>query len=211
MRNIVKGAEPKSLEEHRHSVVASYESYEDKQGLRVSLVAEQRGLCCYCLSRIVAASEKMKIEHWQSQTNFPDRQLHYPNMLGACLGAEGKPASFQHCDTRKGDQHLSMNPADPNHDVERTLRYDRDGSIRSTDPEFDREINLVLNLNIPILKSNRKRVLERFVNEAPRKGDWSNSWIEKKLLEWSGNSDDGQLEPFCQVIVFWLRKRLKRS
>jgi len=186
MRNIVKGAEPKSLEEHRHAAVASYESYEDKQGLRTSLVAEQRGLCCYCLSRIVADPYKMKVAHWQSQTSFPERQLHYSNLLGACLGSEGKPPHLQHCDTRKGDQAFSMNPADPNHDVERTVRYDKDGSIRSIDSAFDREINEVLNLNSPFLKSNRKLLFNRFTTVAARKGNWSDSWIKKKLAEWSG-------------------------
>ncbi len=210
MRNIVKGTEPKSLEQHRHSAIASYASYEDKQSLRQALVNEQRGLCCYCLSRIIADDSKMKIEHWQSQISSPDRQLHYPNLLGACRGGEGKPRHLQHCDTRKGDQMFSMNPADPNHDVERPLHYDRDGCIRSTDPAFDREINEVLNLNAPILKQNRKSVLLRFINY-PKKGNWSDNWLEKKLAEWSGDSDVGNLEEYCQVIVYWLRKRLQRS
>jgi len=210
MRNIVKGAEPKSLEEHRHSVVASYESYEDKQSLRTSLVAEQRGLCCYCLSRIVADPYKMKVEHWQSQKNFPERQLHYPNLLGACLGSEGKPTHLQHCDTRKGDLAFSMNPADPNHDVERTLHYDKDGTIRSNDLMFNSEVNEVLNLNVPLLKNNRKAVLLRFITFS-KKGNWNDSWLEKKLAEWGGDSGTGNLEEYCQVIVYWLRKRLQRS
>lgn len=211
MRNIVKRAEPKSLEEHRHSVVASYESYEDKHGLRASLVAEQRGLCCYCLSRIVAAPDKMKIEHWQSQTSFPDRQLHYPNLLGACQGGEGKPRHIQHCDTRKGDQVLSMNPADQNHDVERTLHYDKDGTIRANDPAFDRDINEVLNLNSSFLKNNRRLLFNRFTTVVARKGIWSDSLLKKKLAEWSGDSGDSELEPYCQVIIYLLRKRLRRS
>src|SRR5262245_12369061 len=127
MRNILKSSELKSLETHRCSANASYDNYADKQNLRESLAAEQRGLCCYCMSRIVADPNKMKIEHWQSQTNFPDRQLEYPNLLGVCLGNEGKPFKLQHCDTRKGIRSLSMNPADPSHDVERVIHYDADG------------------------------------------------------------------------------------
>lgn len=121
MRNIVKSSEPKSLETHRCSSYANYDNYEDKQSLRASLITAQRGLCCYCMSRLVADLDKMKIEHWQSQTRFPDRQLDYPNLLGACLGGEGKPRKLQHCDSRKGELDLSKNPANPAHDVERTI------------------------------------------------------------------------------------------
>lgn len=212
MRNIVKMTEPKSLEEHRCSAAANYDNYDDKQNLRESLVAEQRGLCCYCLSRIIADPYKMKIEHWQSQTGFPDRQLHYPDLLGACLGGGvGKPPKLQHCDTRKGDQDLSKNPADLEHDVERTIQYDKEGTIRSTDPMFDHGINQVLNLNIPILKNNRKAILRRLITEGPRHGNWNNSWLEKKLAEWNGDSNDGELQEYCQVVVYWLRKRLKQA
>lgn len=212
MRNIVKGMEPKSLEEHRCSTAANYDNYDDKQSLRESLVAEQRGLCCYCLSRINAAPQKMKIEHWQSQTGFPEHQLRYSNLLGACLGGGvGKPPKLQHCDTRKGDQSLSKNPADLEYDVERTIQYDRDGTIRSTDPIFNQEINQILNLNIPILKNNRKAILQRLIIEGPKHGNWNNNWLEKKLTEWNGEADNNELKEYCQIVVFWLRKRLRRN
>jgi uncharacterized protein (TIGR02646 family) len=212
MRNIVKGAEPKSLEEYRCSAGATYEDYTDKPSLRNALVAEQRGLCCYCLSRISADPAKMKVEHWQSQSLFPDYQLHYSNLLGVCQGSGvGKPPKLQHCDTRKGDQMLSLNPAKDEHDVERLLHYDKDGTIRSTDPVFDREINQILNLNLPRLKNNRKAILQRLILEGPKHGDWSNRWLEKKLAEWNGETGNNELKEYCQVIDYWLRKRLKRS
>ena len=211
MRNIVKSTEPKSLETHRCTPYAYYDdNFKDKQSLRESLVAEQRGLCCYCMQRIVANFDAMKIEHWQSQEIFPDRQLGYSNLLGACLGGEGKPPKLQHCDTRKRSHVLSKNPADLEHDVERTIQYDKEGTIRSTDPVFDHEINEVLNLNVPILKNNRKAILRGLITEGPKHGNWNNNWLEKKLEEWSGASNDGQLHEYCQVVVYWLRKRLRQ-
>ncbi len=110
MRNIVKGTEPRTLEAHRRSSHADYANYRDMQGLRESLVAEQLGICCYCMARIVADFDKMKTEHWQSQERFSERQLDYSNLLGACLGGEGKPRRLQHCDTRKGELDLSKEP-----------------------------------------------------------------------------------------------------
>ena len=212
MRNILKGPQPGSLETHRRSSGADYDNYQSKQDLRESLVAEQRGVCCYCMTRLVADPIAMKIEHWQSKTRLRGRQLDYSNLLGACLGGEGKPPKKQHCDTRKGDLDLSRNPADPAHDVERVIQYDSDGTIRSTDPKFDSEINDILNLNhAPWLKDNRKAALTGFLSAGPKHGDWDNSLLEKWLTEWSGDSSDGELEPYCQVVVYWLRKRLKRS
>ncbi len=209
MRNISKGTEPKSLETHRCSTHANYNNYADKLTLREALVAEQRGLCCYCLSRIFADSDKMKIEHWQSQENYSERQLDYAILLGACLGGQGKPPKFQHCDTRKGLQDLSLNPADPAHDVERIIHYLSDGTIHSPNPEFDKEINEILNLNTALLKANRKAVLDGFLGSKPE-GDWKNSQLKKWLAVWNGDSGNEVLEPHCQVVVYWLRKRLKQ-
>ena len=214
MRNIVKGIEPKSLEKHRCTPYAYYDDNfksEDKQNLRESLVVEQRGLCCYCMQRLVAKPDAMKVEHWQSQKHFPERQLDYANLLGACMGGDGQPPKLQHCDTRKGDQALSMNPANVEHDVERILHYDKDGTIRSTDPIFDQEINQILNLNIPRLKNNRKAILQRLIIEGPKHRNWNNNWLEKKLSEWNGEADNDELKEYCQVVVYWLRKRLKRN
>ena len=68
MRATTKGNEPACLTQHRAAQHSFYHNYEGKDALRAALVAEQRGLCCYCMSRIVADSQKMKIEHWQSQS-----------------------------------------------------------------------------------------------------------------------------------------------
>ncbi len=211
MRNISKGTEPKSLETHRCSSNSNYDNFADKQSLRESLVAEQRGLCCYCMSRITADSDKMKIEHWKSQENYSERQLDYSNLLGGCLGGNGKPLKLQHCDTRKRNLDLLMNPADPVHDVERIIRFDSDGTIRSTDPVFENELNEILNLNTPILKNNRKAVLRGMLEALPKQGNWNDSLIEKKIGQWDEKLERSILEPYCQIVVYWLRKRLRQT
>src|SRR4051812_37117651 len=111
MRAIRKGNEPACLTQHRATRDSNYANFRDNQILRIALVAEQRGLCCYCMSRIVADGQKMRIEHWQSQTGFPAQQLVYANMLGACKGGEGGSVDQYHCDKRKGDRTLMWNPA----------------------------------------------------------------------------------------------------
>ena len=142
MRNIQKKSEPKSLTQHRANTNSDYDNYPQKQDLRDTLVGEQKGICCYCMQRIKAESKKMKIEHWQCQDRYPHQQLDYNNLLGACLGGEGQEPERQHCDTKKGNRDLLYNPANRFDDVESKLRFLRDGTIESDDPQFNQEINV---------------------------------------------------------------------
>ena len=165
MRTIVKGSEPPSLMAHRKKKYCDYDNYPNKDVLRHALVTQQRGLCCYCMGRIRNDPTTMKIEHWHCQSRYPGEALDYRNLLAACPGGQGKPRHLQHCDTRKSDQDLCWNPANPRHHIETRLRYEADGTIRSDEEEFDRQLNEVLNLNLPFLKNNRKSVLDAVMEE----------------------------------------------
>jgi uncharacterized protein (TIGR02646 family) len=210
MRQIRKGREPASLTEHRLSAGTDYDGYRDKDTLRTCLVTEQRGLCCYCLSRIRAERDAMKTEHWHCQDNYKAEQLLYSNLLGACMGNEGRATKDQHCDTRKGNRDLSRNPANPMHHVEDLIQFPGDGRIVSQDPVFDAELNDVLNLNLPFLMNNRIAALEALKGLLAKRGQLERTAWEKLLQEWSGESTVGDLLPYCQVVVYWLRKRLSR-
>ena len=96
MRMIVKGQEPRSLVHYRAQSNSTYRDYSKKDELRIALVREQKGLCCYCTSRIRPEENKMKIEHWKCQSNYPELQLDYSNLLGSCCG---KTDLCEHCDT----------------------------------------------------------------------------------------------------------------
>jgi uncharacterized protein (TIGR02646 family) len=211
MRTIHKGQEPASLARHRNSALADYGNYNDKDTLRVSLVTEQRGLCCYCLSQIRADGRAMKIAHWHSQDEHPAEQLDHRNLLGARKGNEGQPRKSQHCDTRQGNRDFSRNPADPMHRVEDLIRYEGDGRIASDNQGFDAELNDVLNLNAASLLNKRKAPLDAFVGALPRRSPLGRKALERWLQRWNGESYSGELEPFCMVVVYWLRKRLARA
>lgn len=207
MRAIRKQNEPHSLTLHRNSQHASYDNYQDKDRLRRSLVEEQQGICCYCMQRIQPHSEGMKIEHWHCQTHYPVEELTYRNLLGACLGNEGQPFKEQTCDTRKGDQTLARNPADPTHPIEAFIRYLGNGRIESHDPVFDQQLNEVLNLNHPNLVSNRRAILDSFLGSLGQGSKTANFW-QLKLSEWNGDNG-GQLREYCGAVVYWLKKRLR--
>jgi len=213
MRSITKANEPASLTEYRSKPDASYEGFPEKDELRACLVAEQRGLCCYCLCRIHPDTASMKIEHWRSQAMYPADQLRYSNLLAVCKGNERKPGREQHCDTRKGAQDLERNPADPLHAMDEIVRFGLDGRISSTNPVLNSQLDSVLNLNLAFLMNNRKAVLFNFIaylETLNKRGEIPRAQWERLLAEWSGQSGIGDLPEYCSVVAYWIRKRLRR-
>lgn len=206
MRTIQKGQEPASLTLHRQQPHAVYDNYTDKVGLRTALIAEQRGICCYCQSRIRPNPDRMKIEHWQCQAEHPERQLDYDNLLGACFGGEGGKKESQHCDTRKGNQDLCFSVCDPAHPIEMQIRFSSGGEISSVDPDINAAINKILNLNWIRLVKNRKSALTGLLQAwGKRNVDYS-----RELKKWDG-SDGGELEPYSQIVVHYLLKKLGKQ
>ena len=213
MRAIIKRPEPVRLTAHRQTAHTSYDNYAAKDRLRHALVTEQRGLCCYCLGRIRPKPKSMKIEHWKCQSNYPGEQLSYQNLLGSCRGGHGQAAHLQHCDTRKGDSDIKWNPADPAHHIETRIRYDLDGSIRSGEVDFDSQLNDILNLNLPVLRKNRKHLLDAVLHwwkcEKVRiGGQVPHHHLVRKRDQYVGG--DGPLSPYCQVAAWWIGQKLAR-
>ena len=216
MRAITKGPEPASLTAHRHRPHSDYDNYREKDELRRALVAEQRGLCCYCMGRIRAEPGSMKVEHWRSRARHPERQLDYRNVLASChgrvSGPGGGPHYLRHCDAKKADSDLQWNPANPDHRIETRIRYQTDGTICS-EGDFDSQLETVLNLNLPVLRKNRAGVLTALVDWWRREkarigGPVPRSRLVRERDKRIGG--DGVLTPYCQVAVWWLNQKLDR-
>lgn len=213
MRAITKGAEPPSLTAHRLTSGSNYDNYANRDALRNALANDQRGLCCYCMGRIHSGPTSMKIEHWRCQAHHSGEELSYRNLLGACLGGHGQPAHLQHCDTRKGDKDLQWNPADAAHHIETRVRYEQDGSIHADDAAFNDQLNQVLNLNLPLLKNNRKGVLDAVLDWWKREKGRIGGPVSRERFERERDkhvAGNGAIAPYCQVAVWWLGQRLAR-
>lgn len=226
MRQIKKGKEPKVVSVCRTTPNSNYGSLE-KQPVREALVAEQRGLCCYCMSRIKPTHDRMKIDHFASQSKNDGKQektesrkktkpsedltLIYGNMLGACRGNDrkGVPEKEHHCDTFKKARKLSFHPCNPDLDIATLIEYSTDGTITSTDERLEKELNNVLNLNLPFLKNYRKATLSAFKATLKKDGKIPKATWQRHLRKFRGENSDAPLKPYCEVVAFWLQKKLR--
>lgn len=210
MRFIPKGPEPRSLLEHRLTPHATYANLK-KDEVREQLAREQGFICCYCMQRISNGPEGMKIEHWapQGAPATHHRELDWKNLLGACKGNEGAPGRDQHCDSHKGETPITINPTDAR--CEQLMRFLPDGTVESDDSAVQVDLNETLNLNLPRLKNNRKATLDAFLQFMQRKysgGSWSSSDLVHELASLQQLGARGVLQPYCQVSVYWIKKRL---
>lgn len=209
MKRIVKGPEPRSLTQHRVKSHADYDNYQEKDELRQSLLSEQGYICCYCMSRITL--DKMRIEHWRPQSRYSSLQLDYRNLLGACLGNEGAREENEHCDKRKGENEVTINPADLLKNCEILVKYASTGKIRSDDPNIEFDLNQTLNLNVGFLVKNRKTELQEVINKLnnmfPGK-PWPRAYLVKIVNKLNAKDSSGRYSEYCQYVALYLSKRL---
>lgn len=127
-------------------------------------------------------------------------------MVVCCPGHIGDE---DHCDRLKNDNDISFSPLDSA--FIDTLEYKNDGEIRSAKPEYNKEMNEVLNLNTPLLKSNRKTFQATVMNEIIRQqGEkpWTKSVINKYIQKYSSKNKDGKLTPYCGIILYYFKRKL---
>lgn len=233
MRAITKGPEPAALRAYRATPGALYDGkdFSAKQGeapsvkdeIRGALLRDQLAICCYCMRRISAESRphpkgphlpsvvQMKIEHWHPQSEPPDLQLAWTNLLGACLGGEGSARSDQTCDTRKGEDRITLNPLNPGHVA--TLRCSGEGKISSTDPRLQEDIDSRLGLNTEILVQERRAHLERALRrlEAMNPGGSYSIRSLRALIEEAESPREGRLGALAGVLRLWARRRYSNA
>jgi len=220
VRNISKGDAPREYvewKEKNNHILATCTfgsiSPEAKKALQKQLCYEQGHICCYCMSRIDASDTKMRVEHWEPQSEEDGKIFDYKNMMAACCGNDGKNRPLQHCDVRKRNDPLKFNPSSD--DVEAIIKYKPSGVISSTDPGFNAQMGTpsdpgVLNLNLGRLKNNRREALEALRMKLEKEGRWVKSQISRKIDELQSPDADGKIEPYCGILIHYLKKKLQQ-
>ncbi|SFV61022.1 hypothetical protein MNB_SV-12-1181 [hydrothermal vent metagenome] len=172
--------------------------------MREHLLEEQGYICCYCMSRIDASY--MKIEHFKARSLFREKQLNYANLFGACCGKKIDKNQFYNCD--KGKKNLDY--IDLLSNIERSIKYKKDGTILSDNSDIDKELNKILNLNHEDLKNNREDALNQLTCELKkRKNGFETSNLKRIIRQYQNKNSKGKYRPYCEMIVYFLTKKLK--
>lgn len=214
MIKITKGREPAEWTEQRRTPGITYETAQ-KDALRQALLEEQGGLCGYCMRRVNFELGKVtdtRIEHIKPRTlslaeGKPEETMDYSNMILCCNGDIGGDKNF-HCDVSKGEKEIHFTPFDQA--VIDTISYSsKDGSIKSSNDVYDKDLNDVLNLNHPRLAANRRAVIKALTTQMGRK-TWKKSDITHKLTYYSTKTASGKLHEYCGVAIWFLNKKLRQ-
>ncbi|MFO0050145.1 MAG: TIGR02646 family protein, partial [Pseudanabaena sp.] len=142
---------------------------------------------------------------------YASRQLDYKNLLGACMGNQGARPQNQHCDTRKGDAEIIINPIEGDKNCENIIKYRPDGKIYSDDVSVNHDLNESLNLNLGFLKKNRSDVLFlviRKLNEKFPNKTWAKITVQKEIDKLNTKDENGFYDSYCQFIVSYLKSKL---
>jgi uncharacterized protein (TIGR02646 family) len=212
MRYFSKASPPDCLTTLRATPGASYAHLSQsgcKQIVREVLVHDQRQLCCYCMERIASSEHQMKIEHWAPQNGARDNDLDWSNLLGACLGNQdgrSQPAGDRHCDTAKGENTISIRPTDGSCDS--LVEYKRDGTVFSSAPHVQKDLDETLNLNVKRLRDGRKVALKEYLDKLARQngGAWPRPILEKELARLR---EAVPRIPYDGILISYLARKLK--
>lgn len=169
MKHIVKNIEPASFSTWKaNNPGATYK--EDlkkekkvKKELKRSLINEQHHICCYCECRITESTSH--IEHFKPKGNpaYSNLQLEYSNLFASC-GIERSGKNEEHCGHKKYKEYNSnlISPLEP--DCSTHFKYNIFGEIEHNNSKRGEETINMLNLNSALLKAQRQKLIDYFLD-----------------------------------------------
>ena len=138
----------------------------DKSRVREALIAEQKGICAYCMCAIENNGRSTTIEHLVPLSKSKAGAMSYANWLAVCNGGRNTPLSGGEkrvicCDAKKSNTSVTLTPLDRDR-MEHIAYYDA-GSIYYRDqndpqyPQLRRDLNEVYGLNGTVDARGRSR------------------------------------------------------
>ena len=181
--------------EARYSDLRKEKKYHD---IKVALIEEQCGICCYCMSKI--EDYNSHIEHFIPQSIDSTKDLEYSNMMISCNGYK---ENHLNCGHKKDDYYDTklISPLEIN--CEENFKYSICGEIIADRTNIRGQKTIeVLELDSPLL--NRARRSAIYIS-----GLFDDDFEEKKeqLIDFYSNPKDGRLSPFCQAILYCINQQ----
>jgi len=201
MKFIEKGKEPAAWKAYRDTPGVDFDAIPE---LKDALLNEQGYICCYCMSGI--KENNMKVEHYKARSVYNDLKMEYSNLFAAC---KGNFCSDKHCDTKKENTELTIHPADSKSNCEQIIGYKLNGQL-TYPAEYETDIESTLNLNNFVLRANRQSTMEATVIALKKLG-YSKKVIEKQISKFSNKNDVGKFNPYCNAVLWLLKKKLSAN
>lgn len=83
------------------------------------------------------------------------------------------------------------------------------------DPTLNRDIDQVLNLNLPGLRKERVTAVPVYVDELQRRrgreGTWPAAFLERRLADLESPPEGATLQPHAGAIGYWVGRRLRTA
>ena len=211
MKHIPKNIknEPKEVIEKRNTPGSSFDDL-PKGPLRTALLKEQGYICAYCMQRIKNNGKSTKVEHWSPRDK--ENEKDYLNLLAVCKGNEGIEGQ-EHCDTLKKNTPITISPLDKR--CEQLVKFNPGGEIYSDNEIIENELIEILGLNKQHLVEERRKLLDMLKTNiySAAKNNADNK-IKKadlnNMLKIWRSPIHGKLNPFCQVAIEYLQKKIRR-
>jgi hypothetical protein len=180
-----------------------------KKIVHQSLLKEQGYICCYCQRSI--NQDDSHIEHFKpkDENYYPELALDYNNLLTSCqkLPIKEEPKHCGHLKDNWYDENLTISPLQE--DCNEYFTYTAFGDILPSEDDEKKESAKTtiekLGLNIPTLKSERRGAIEGLQELLQQEGD-SKENIEKLIKNYDQVNEEGYLNQFCEVLIYFLKR-----
>ena len=179
---------------------------DEKDAIKEILISEQNNRCAYCTCQI--RMDCSTIEHYIPRSVDMSLSLDYRNLFAVCDATRNNPRKLKTCDDRRGDTTLHIDPR-KQEDID-TISYTHKGVIRSSNPVFEEDLNVVLNLNVERLINNRYNAWKSLANRVAKQKDkqLTKPQIQRYLSKIQSPDDN---TPYAGFLIFMLQKRMKRA
>ncbi len=178
--------------------------------LRLSLLAEQGSLCCYCQQRISIANQTSSVEHLIARSVDGTLLFEYTNLLASCLGGrkdETEETQPKYCNHARGNETLTITPLQKECETHFDYFQIEDGDewqieLKGLSKKAIEVID-ILNLNTPKLRRLRGETLRPFLENLTTQ---EAIIILNKLKTELTITLNQPLRPFIQILIKLLEK-----
>lgn len=196
-----------------------------------NLLEDQGFICAYCMRRLKldgTGDTEPHIEHYlvrnpneEYRAKLPpdtsgydeDREsLNYRNLFAVCNGGSEQKKNKTDiqekcCDkSRPANKPLHISPL-RKHDID-SIYYTTDGKIHSTNPDFDYDLDIALNLNCEKLSfpQNRQAVLRAMQDSVIASNNQLNRQKMRQIAQDLGQAGK-PLPAYAGILIWWLEKK----